>query len=242
MSDLSVLGINYNILPSFTIAKFTCSDIKKTVTNYFNLLSDQLKERLKAPLPGPLAHEPLRAVPVQSGNFTFEHSLTPRIGSVLILLFEDNQTIKFPLIKRPIYVGTHSGQVSLPGGKSEIGEDYVKTALREAEEEVGVMQNQVRVLGRLSDFYVIPSNFLVTPVVGVLSTMVDFVPDPFEVERIIYGRLDDLLKKDAVKQTEIVAGGKYRMMAPHFEIESEIVWGATAMMLNEFRLLLQEIV
>ena len=167
---------------------------------------------------------------------------SPRPGSVLILLYEENNIIKFPLIKRPVYIGAHSGQISLPGGKSEPGENYFETALRETEEEIGVMQKQVEVLGKLTDFYVIPSNFMVTPIVGILSGSISFVPDPFEVEKIIVGTLEDLLKADAIKQTEIVAAGKYRMMAPHFEIENEIVWGATAMMLNEFRMVLQSII
>ena len=54
-------------------------------------------------------------------------------------------------------------------------------------------------------------------------------------------RFRDLLNDDAIKQKEIVAAGKFRMMAPHFEIDGEIVWGATAMMLNEFRTILRDI-
>lgn len=213
------------------------------MSSRFEFISDQLKARLRNPLPGSLAHEPLRAFPVKDASaMKFEHALPPKPGSVLILLYEDNLSIKFPLIKRPVYTGAHSGQISLPGGKSEPGEDYLTTALREAEEEIGVAQNHVEVLGRLSNFYVIPSNFLVTPVIGISRGRVDFTPDPFEVEKIISGSLDDFLKKDAIKQKEILAAGRYKMIAPHFEIENEIVWGATAMMLNEFRSVLLEIV
>lgn len=209
--------------------------------SHFNLIADSLKVRLQAELPGRVAHEPLKAFSVEVAGMEFEHATPPRLGSVLVLLFEENSVIKFPLIKRPIYIGAHSGQVSLPGGKAEPGEDFFTTALRETEEEIGVKQARVEVLGKLTDFHVIPSNFMVSPIVGMLHESVTFIRDPFEVEKIIFGTLDDLIKKDAVKQREILAGGKYKMIAPYFEIENEVVWGATAMILNELRLVLQEI-
>jgi 8-oxo-dGTP pyrophosphatase MutT (NUDIX family) len=158
----------------------------------------------------------------------------------LILLYEMEGQIRFPLIVRPEYVGAHSGQISLPGGKAESGEDAIQTALREGEEEIGIDKGKVHVIGKLTDFFVIPSNFLVTPIVGIISEPV-FHPDSFEVSRIISCALIDLLLEGAIKRKEITAAGKYRMMAPHFEIEGEVVWGATAMMLNEFRTVLLEL-
>jgi hypothetical protein len=82
---------------------------------------------------------------------------------------------------------------------------------------------------------------MVTPVIATLDHKPVFKPDAFEVARILEGDVAALLHPGAMKQKEILAAGKYRMMAPHFEIDGEIVWGATAMMLNEFRLVLQEI-
>lgn len=207
----------------------------------FDFLISHLKERLKFPLPGAVAHEPMRAKPVDGSKLDFKHKLPPRPGSVLILLYEENGVLKFPLIKRPVYTGAHSGQVSLPGGKAEEGEDVIITALREGEEEIGISKTDVEVLGCLSEFFVIPSNFIVTPVIGILRYVPVFVPDSFEVERILNADVSDLLREDAIIQKEILAAGKYAMMAPHFVIENEIVWGATAMMLNEFRYILKEI-
>lgn len=145
------------------------------------------------------------------------------------------------MIRRPEYPGAHGGQVSLPGGKAEPGEDAVDTALREGEEEIGIRRESVRVIGRLSNFHVIPSNYVVTPVVGVLSQRATFVGDPYEVAGIISCRLQDLLHLEAVKEKEILAAGKYNLLAPHFEIEDQVVWGATAMILNEFRTILLEL-
>jgi 8-oxo-dGTP pyrophosphatase MutT (NUDIX family) len=204
-------------------------------------LTERLESRLKLPLPGASAHEVARAIPMGSLIPKFDHKIQPKPGSVLILFYPEGDRIKFPLIKRPDYQGAHSGQVSLPGGKAEAGETFTETALREAFEEIGVHPSEVTVLGRLSDFFVIPSNFMVTPVVGYATSKPVFTPDAIEVAHILHGDLFDLLKKDALKEKEILAANRYAMRAPHFEIEGEIVWGATAMMLNELRQIVSEI-
>jgi 8-oxo-dGTP pyrophosphatase MutT (NUDIX family) len=204
-------------------------------------LTSKLTDRLLLPLPGGDAHEPFRAHPVGDVRPLFDHKLPPKPGGVIILLYEDAGSIKFPLIKRQEYVGAHSGQISFPGGKSDPGEDAIDTALRECEEEIGVDRSQLSVIGQLSDFFVMPSNFMVTPVVATIDHKPEFKPDAYEVARILEGDLFLLLQRDAMKQKEILAAGKYKMIAPHFEIDGEIVWGATAMMLNEFRLILNEV-
>ena len=208
----------------------------------YSSLIKTLSERLKRELPSALAHDPLRAVPVGPFQPKFKSDEPTRKGSVLILLYPEEGDIKFPLIKRPEYVGVHSGQISLPGGKAEAGENSIETALREAEEEIGVDSHSVSILGRLTEFHVIPSNFLITPVVASIERKPEWIPDPYEVAGILTGRISELIREDAVRTTEILAAGQYRMNAPHFNIENEIVWGATAMMLNEFRMVLREII
>jgi 8-oxo-dGTP pyrophosphatase MutT (NUDIX family) len=204
-------------------------------------LSSKLTKRLVLPLPGGDAHEPFRAHPVGDVRPLFDHKLPPKPGGVIILLYEEEGRIKFPLIKRAEYTGAHGGQVSFPGGKAEPDETAVETALRECEEEIGIPASFLNVVGVLSDFFVMPSNFMVTPVIAVMQRAPQFKPDAYEVVRILQGDLLDILSDKAVKQKEILAAGKYRMNAPHFEIDGEVVWGATAMMLNEFRIVLREI-
>src|SRR3989337_4106176 len=114
----------------------------------FTNLCLQLKDRLTRALPGQQAHDIFKAIPVGDVRPLFEHKDPPRPGGVIILLYEDEGVIKFPLIKRPEYLGAHSGQVSLPGGKAEPGEDAIQTALRECEEEIGVGRNGIKVLGK----------------------------------------------------------------------------------------------
>ncbi len=208
----------------------------------FETLITKLEARLAEPLPGAAAHEPLRAVRSNGEAIQFKHSLPPRPGSVLILLYpDDHGAIHFPLIKRPDYAGTHSGQVSFPGGKAEAGENYLETALREAEEEVGVHPRDVQVLGRLSDFFVVPSNFMVTPVLGYTTKRPEFKADQHEVVRIFEGKLLDILPQSAIQVSEITVATTYKLRAPHFLIDREIVWGATAMMLNELREIVLEL-
>jgi 8-oxo-dGTP pyrophosphatase MutT (NUDIX family) len=203
---------------------------------------DKLTRRLAQPLPGPSAHNAMRATFIGEVKPTFEHKLPPKPGSVLVLLYPHQQAIKFPLTLRADYLGAHSGQVSLPGGKAEPGENYRETALRECEEEIGVKKSDVEVIGRLSDFFVMPSNFMVVPVVGICRTRPEFKADPVEVVKILQGDVADLLRPDAIRQKEILAAKQFRMLAPHFEIDGEVVWGATAMMLNEFRTILLELI
>jgi 8-oxo-dGTP pyrophosphatase MutT (NUDIX family) len=201
----------------------------------------RLIDRLQHPLPGAAAHEPLRATHMDGPFPDFKHKLPPKPGSVLIVLYPKDGSIWFPLIKRPEYVGAHSGQVSLPGGKAEAGEGSVDTALREGEEEIGVTRSDIDVVGQLSEFFVIPSNFKVTPVVGIMTHEPVLKPDAREVARILHCDIASLVDADAVRQKEILAAGQFRMMAPHFEIEHEVVWGATAMILGEFREVLRGI-
>lgn len=206
----------------------------------FETLAERIERRLREPLPGQHAHEPLRASPLGTTIPNFSHKTGPKPGSVIILLHQHEGKIKFPMIKRPQYLGAHSNQVSLPGGKAELGETPIETALREAEEEIGVSRNTMHVLGTLSDFFVVPSNFMVTPVVATTFNP-SFHPDSREVAKILQGDIDSLIPDEAIQTKEILAANTYRMMAPHFLFEDEIVWGATAMMLNEFRIVLKEV-
>ncbi len=205
--------------------------------SFFN----NLAQRLTTELPGNRAHEALRAVPTGKDIPNFTHLAPPKPGSVLILLYEDRGEHYFPLIKRTDYKGLHSGQVSLPGGKKEQNETEEETALRETYEEIGITPSKVKIIGRLSKFFVIPSNFMVTPIVAMIDHKPTFIPDPREVDKIIQANLTSILHDNAIVTKEILAAERFRLNAPHFEVEGEMVWGATAMMLNELRMIIREI-
>ncbi|MBS1557249.1 MAG: CoA pyrophosphatase [Bacteroidetes bacterium] len=202
-------------------------------------LANQLGNRLQHPLPGAAAHEVMQAIPVGTLRPRFNHTAPPKPGSVLILLYESDGKIKFPLTKRPDYVGAHGGQISLPGGKAELNENYQQTALRECEEEIGILPETINIIGRLSDYFVLPSNYLIVPVVAYTNTNPEFHLQATEVDSVLNADLSELLREDAIHNKEILAAKTYRMQAPHFLIEGEVVWGATAMMLNELRMIIR---
>lgn len=201
-----------------------------------------LSGRLRKPLPGAIAHERLRATPTGNIKPDFTHKTPPKPGAVLILLYPEEGKIVFPLTKRAEYKGAHSGQISLPGGKSEGEENATETALREGEEEIGIRRSEIKVIGTLTDFFVIPSNFLVTPVIAYQSKKPFLTPDPVEVFRILECNVADILDDAAIYTSEILVAKTFQMMAPHFLVDKEIVWGATAMMLNEFRMVVKDVV
>jgi 8-oxo-dGTP pyrophosphatase MutT (NUDIX family) len=201
-------------------------------------LTAWLKQRLNQPLPGSRAHEEMKAVPVGE-KFTINHSGNPKSGGVLILLYPNKGEVYLPLILRSSYNGAHSGQISFPGGKSELNESPESTALREAREEIGVNPEAVKLIGKLSPHYVVPSNILVQPVIGVSEIKPDFLPDAREVVTVIEFKISSILSPDSIRNG-IIKAGNYTLNAPFFNSEAGNVWGATAMMLNEFRFLLNE--
>ena len=198
-----------------------------------------LEERLTQPLPGERAHAAFRAVPDEVARNRYRHEGAPRPGSVLVLFFESGGEIYFPLILRSPYPGAHGGQVSFPGGKNEKDEDSIITALRETHEEIGVDSKGIRVLGSLTQYHIIPSHMLVQPVVGWMDNIPAFQPDQREVAKILQVSLTDLMEPESVGRT-VVKAGEFSWEAPCFFLSGEVVWGATAMILNELKHVIAE--
>lgn len=204
-------------------------------------LASFLKTRLSQEMPGSSAHDLMKPSLSDGGQVRIRHDSPPRQGGVLILFFEEDGVVKFPLIQRPEYEGVHSGQIAFPGGKSErTDNDLTETALREAEEEVGVGRNKITVVGTLSKFFVSASNFDVLPVIGVIDEQPQFVPEEREVSEIITPKASDLLDEDRLLTKDIVARNGFKLRSPYFSLENKVVWGATAMMLSELKAVLSE--
>lgn len=160
----------------------------------------------------------------------------PRKAAVLALLYpnENNETTIL-LTQRASYKGTHSAQISFPGGKVEISDvNIAETALRETEEEVGIDKNEVTLIRELTDVYIPPSNFLATPFIGFTQEKPSFNLNQ-EVDKIIEVLLSDLLDDNNVN--EIIINNSYMTNepVPCFKLNNYIVWGATGMMLGEIK-------
>lgn len=203
---------------------------------------DRLERRLKQPLPGEEAQRLMAPRPVDEQRFAFKQRSDAKLGSVLILFYPDQGKIHLPFILRPTYDGAHSGQVSFPGGKHEPEDrDLLDTAIRETEEEIGVDGDRIQLIGSLSEMYIVVSNFKVLPVVGYIDHKPTFVPEIKEVERVIESPLEHILDQQRRKEKDIVVGDNYTIRSPYFDIDGEVIWGATAMMLSELVTVIKEI-
>lgn len=194
---------------------------------------DALDSRLKKPLPG----EDVQYLMSPAGRLKLKDidlSKTQK-SAVLVLLFPHKDTIESTLIVRPQYNGVHSGQVAFPGGKFENEDIHLKnTALRETHEEIGVNPNTVNIIGNLTDVYINPSNFLVTPFVGYTPQKPDFIPNIKEVDKIITFDVINFENKTIQTQKPIKLSMGFEINAPCYEMNDLTVWGATAMMICEF--------
>jgi len=160
--------------------------------------------------------------------------LTPKVSAVLIAFYPKSGRIFMPLMERTDSGGVHSRQISFPGGRQEEqDQDLSMTALREAEEEIGIKTETVLLIGELSQLYISPSNFRVHPHIGILNEQPIFVPEPTEVQSIIEVDVYELLDHQIRKRGKVITASGRTILTPYFDIEGHIVWGATAMIISE---------
>lgn len=204
----------------------------------FQIFILKLKEQLLKPLPGKNAQ--WKMAPVTRLSFA-DWPAEPRLsnqGSVLILLYPSNGKILTVFIQRPEYDGVHSGQISLPGGKHEPADiTHDHTALREAEEEIGVIPSEIEIIGKLTDLFIPPSNFLVKPFVGIMPHTPVFKPDPQEVAEVLPVCITELFDPNN-RITRNILIRDQEIQVPGYKINHQLLWGATAMIISE----LEEIV
>lgn len=165
----------------------------------------------------------------------------PRKAAVLALFYpnELNETC-FLLTQRARYKGTHSAQISFPGGKIDISDKNLEaTAVREANEEIGIKTESVEIIRELTDVYIPPSNFLATPFIGYLSKRPKFITN-YEVETTIEVLLEDLLNDTSLTTVNLSTSYMKNTDVPCFKLNGYVVWGATAMMLSEIKELLKQ--
>ena len=160
----------------------------------------------------------------------------PKRAAVMALFYpNEQQKTTFLLTERASYNGTHSAQVSFPGGKvDEEDNNLQETALRETNEEIGIEINDIKVIRQLSDTYIPPSNFLVAPFMGYCENKPSFSPN-YEVANLIEVTLEDLLNDRNIVFKTMSTSYMKNIEVPSFKLNNYIVWGATAMMLSEIK-------
>lgn len=199
---------------------------------------NSLKYRLTLPLPGKEAQFRMAA---SFRQYIPQNTIEINAG-VLLLFYPHQNELYTILTKRPEYQGVHSGQISFPGGKYEPvdNNDLIATALREAREEIGVIPEQINVLGKLTPLYIPVSKTEVFPVVGFSEFRPQFIADPYEVDSLLEFAVSDLFNP-AIRQEKPYSHGEYTGTVPYFNIQGHHVWGATAMIMNEFLEILNEL-
>lgn len=198
----------------------------------------ELAAAFARPLPGLDAQKRMMVRP-RPGGLEPPPGETTRESGVLLLLYPSDDGWCLPLILRSEDGGAHSGQVALPGGAREGTETLTETALREAEEELGVASRSVTVLGQLTPVYIPVSGFRITPTVGYVSRRPRFRADPVEVRQVLEVPLSLLLDRTLAGE-EMRRFGTYRLHVPFYRVGEHKVWGATAMVLSEFAAVLCE--
>lgn len=189
-------------------------------------------------------HAQLKLAPETRKKIALEkrNNTAARKAAVLALFYpnEFNETTLI-LTRRANYIGTHSAQVSLPGGKVEENDTNLETtALRECQEEIGVSASEITVFKEMTDVYIPPSNFLVTPFLGYSIQKPTFIAN-HEVAKIIQVPVKEVLDENSIAYKKMSTSYDINANMPYFNLQKNTVWGATAMIISEIKELLKSL-
>jgi 8-oxo-dGTP pyrophosphatase MutT (NUDIX family) len=199
--------------------------------------AERIGARISKGLPGAKSHSgmlPEGRLLVTSSSYTE--------SAVLLLLYPKLDKWFTVFMKRNLYEGPHSGQISLPGGKKDVNDkSLLHTAIRETFEETGIDASNAIILPSLSPLPIPVSGFVVYPFAAVINYLPTFKPDKNEVEYLIEVSLLEMMDPSAKKTKTMLIRDK-EVSVPYFDVQGEVIWGATAMITNEFLDLFKEII
>ncbi|MCB0691631.1 MAG: CoA pyrophosphatase [Saprospiraceae bacterium] len=200
-----------------------------------------LHDRISAGLPGNKAHHVMAPRSIHSyQNLPSNYNK----AAVLALIFKENNDLNLCYIKRTSHhpEDKHAGQISFPGGKLEPhDESLLSCAIRETHEEIGILPQSIQTIGSLSPLYIAASNFHVSPFLAFLEGKPQFSLEKSEVESIIPMKIETLLNPHTKKQTSLKIRDVILNNVPYYQLENEILWGATAMISAEIEALLRDV-
>ena len=196
-------------------------------------LERTLRVKLAETLPGVEAQMRFAPAPPRPGWQAGHFPEDARIAAALLLVYPGPTGPAIALTVRARGLARHAGQISLPGGAADPGETLAQTALREAQEEIGIDPSAIEIVGELTPVYVLVSGFTLHPVVGVTHARQSFTPAAGEVAEILEVSLDDLRDASRIRSGTRIREG-VAVEYPYFDLLGHQVWGATAMILGEF--------
>jgi 8-oxo-dGTP pyrophosphatase MutT (NUDIX family) len=203
----------------------------------------KLKEELQKPLPGWDAQKEM-SPPARKSIDDYKALINQQTkkSAVSLILTEQNNEKQFVLIKKTGNSGRHSGQFGLPGGKVENTDSTLwHTAVRETEEEVGIKLTENNLLGNLSEMFIPPTNYLVYPYISYLNKIKEIKLQQEEIEEIYFIPIEQLLDDKIVIEMEFYSSYSNTVICPCYNFNGLNVWGATAMMLSEFKSVLRNV-
>jgi 8-oxo-dGTP pyrophosphatase MutT (NUDIX family) len=195
--------------------------------------AESLKREISLGLPGTEVQWQMASSDRMLRNFPRKPGPDAKVAAILILLFPDKGSIHTVFMQRHDYKGVHGGQISFPGGKMEPSDkDIIHTAIREANEETGVNQENISVINTLTPLFIPVSNMIVTPVIGWTEKKPSFRHHPGEVVFLFDAEINRLLDPSIVKTKQMEIQGEI-INIKYFDYDGNVIWGATAMMLYE---------
>ena len=202
----------------------------------------KLLEEIKNGIPGKESHAKMSPIKRPISDLLKE-SATIRESAVAVILYPNEHEIECLLIQRPEYDGNHSGQISFPGGKKDSEDAHLEyTARRETFEEIGIPLSSGQLIGQLTEVYIPISNFLVQPIIYYHEKLPKLVRDKREVAEIFSFSLSELVGEECFSTMKVkLVSENNGTIVPCFLLGGKKIWGATAIILNEFRELLLQV-
>ena len=204
-----------------------------------NRFVELLKTEILKGLPGTEVQWQMASSDRMVRNFPRTPGPDAKVAAVLTLLFPDKGSVHTVFMQRPDYTGVHGGQISFPGGKMEPSDkDIIQTAIREANEETGVNQEDISVINTLTPLFIPVSNMIVTPVVSWTKHKPEFRHHPDEVVFLFDAEINKLLDHSIIRTKPMEIHGEM-IDVKYFDYNGKVIWGATAMMLHELLIIIR---